>query len=71
MTLSRFILEEFKGERQELSFVMNAISVACKIIAQAVQQAGVKQCDSFTGITSVFERFYVDFEVAQSFCTYS
>lgn len=48
VTLSRFILEEFKGERQELSFVMNAISVACKIIAQAVQQAGVKQCDSFT-----------------------
>lgn len=53
-TLSRFILDEFKGEQQEIAFIMNAISVAAKIIAQAVQQAGIKPLNDFTGMTGMF-----------------
>ena len=49
-TLSRFILDEFKGEQQEITFIMNAISVAAKIIAQAVQQAGIKPLNEFVRI---------------------
>eukprot|EP00041_Stephanoeca_diplocostata_P035552 m.1258544 g.1258544 ORF g.1258544 m.1258544 type:complete len:373 (+) comp24719_c0_seq9:219-1337(+) len=42
-TLSRFIMDEFRDEDTGISFILNGISVAAKVIANQVQHAGIKR----------------------------
>eukprot|EP00035_Acanthoeca_spectabilis_P003540 m.93829 g.93829 ORF g.93829 m.93829 type:complete len:360 (+) comp12186_c0_seq2:351-1430(+) len=49
LTLSRYILEEFKGDDQQMSFILNGISVAAKVIANAVQHYGIKPEGGLSG----------------------
>lgn len=55
-TLSRFIMEESgrgHGTRTELAFILSSISVASKVIANAVQQSGVQGLYAMQGIVNV------------------
>lgn len=55
-TLSRFIMEEEGrdgGARTELAFILNSISVASKVIANAVQHAGVQGLYGMQGAINV------------------
>eukprot|EP00038_Savillea_parva_P007268 m.168941 g.168941 ORF g.168941 m.168941 type:complete len:361 (+) comp13028_c0_seq1:487-1569(+) len=49
LTLSRYILEEFKGDDAQMSFILNGISVAAKVIANAVQHYGIKPEGGMSG----------------------
>eukprot|EP00037_Helgoeca_nana_P008264 m.73667 g.73667 ORF g.73667 m.73667 type:complete len:360 (+) comp18827_c0_seq1:430-1509(+) len=51
LTLSRYILEEFKGDDSQMSFILNGISVAAKVIANAVQHYGIKPEGGISGIS--------------------
>lgn len=55
-TLSRFIMEEEGrdgGQRADLAFILNSISVATKVIANAVAHAGVQDLYGMHGMVNV------------------